>query len=135
MTHMEPLFMRCHPERIACEIYPHLLKSYHVSIRTDMAQPLRLHVKRTFERHWILYEHSLHAVLWGPNVCHPIVRPHELWEEYLLTRANLWKNRLTIARLIGYDHEEEFIRFVNRDFRQTLWQACWRTRPRITTEK
>lgn len=130
MKRMEPYWLHCHPEAIALAMYPHILKTYNVRVRYDMREPLHQHVKKTFERHWHLYQLSLHPVLWGPTRCEPLDREHEPWEEYLMRRTNLWEGRLTIGRMLGYDEEEQFIRFVNRDFRFTLWESIWRTRPR-----
>lgn len=130
MKKIEPYWLHCHPEAIAMAMYPHLLKMYHVSARSAVAAALHDHVKKTFERHWRIYQLSLQPKLWNPPHCESLDREHEPWEEYLLRRTNLWEGRLTIARLMGYDEEEDFIRFINRDFRYSLWQTIWRTRPK-----
>jgi hypothetical protein len=131
MKNREPYWMYCDPQLIGAAMYPHILAMYNRRMRSTMAAELRDHVKRTYERHWHFYALSLHPILWCPEYCRPLDREHEPWEEYLLRRANLWEGRVSIARLLGYNEEEDFIRFVNRDLRLTLWQAVWRTRPHI----
>lgn len=125
-----PYYMHCDWERLAIATYDQLRATYHPHIRQMLDQELRRHCVETLNRHWQIYPLSLQPTLWTAPAIRKISRDYTIEEEIMFRKLRIWGSQHTYARYLGYDCEEEFIKWITRDFRHTLWQATWKTRPR-----
>lgn len=126
-----PYWFVCPLEHLAASIYMALKPCYSPAIREVLDHELRKHCRTTIERHYVIWPLSLNPVLFVPAKCDPLRRAHSLDEVYLLQKIGVWDTRLTFARYQGYDDEDEFCRWINRQFRKTAWIVAWKTRPRM----
>lgn len=118
-------------ERLAPAMYQDLLPLYHPRHRETIDRPLRTHCREGTLRHWRIYPKQHRVYLFRPCSTVPLAREHTNDEIYLLCRLGYWSVRLTIAQESGFMNEEDWLTYLNSDFRRTLFKCLRETRPHL----
>lgn len=116
-------------ERLAPAIYLDLQKLYNTQDRTEIDQALRRHCRLVVLRHWRLYPTTQYAQLFQPTEVIPIERDYTEDEIYLLCRLGFWEKRHAAAKQTGFLWEDDYLKFLQADFRRTCFECAQKTRP------
>lgn len=117
-------------ERLAPAIYLDLHALYATDTRTIVDLPLRKHCRDTVNRHWRIYPTQMHVQLFQPKAIVPMERDYTDDEVYLLCRMGLWEERHAKCKQIGFLWEEDWLKYLNANFRRTCFECAQKTRPR-----
>lgn len=117
-------------ERLSAAIYLDLLPLYSPGTRSDYDKVLRNHCRTTTQNHWKIYPKKHRVELFRPWAICTLDREYTADEIYLLCRLGWWNDRHQLCKETGFLHEEDWLKYLNANFRRTLFECCRETRPK-----
>lgn len=117
-------------ERLAAAIYLDLQTLYNTVDRPRIDRELRTHCREVVNRHWKIYPQTLHVQLFQPKAIVPMTRDYTDEEIYLMCRMGIWEERHARCKQIGFLWEEDWLKYLNCNFRRTCFECAQKTRPK-----